>query len=74
MADMNQLAASSAADHAIGSAGQWVSEKVYASSKQLSAQTLTNWRYRDRLAGRSEAAPGYPIYRRFGRAVRYWMD
>jgi hypothetical protein len=51
--------------------GRWVSEQVYADVYGLSRQTLTNWRYRDKLAGRTEAAPGFPIYRRFGKAVRY---
>ena len=37
-------------------------------------QTLANWRYRDRMAGRSGALPGYPQYRRFGRAIRYWIE
>ena len=74
MVGMSQLAASIAVDQSIISAGRWVSEKAYAESKGLAPQTLCNWRYRDRLAGRTEAAPGYPIYRRFGRAVRYWMD
>jgi hypothetical protein len=50
---------------------RWVSEKVFAEIHGLSRQTLTNWRYRDRRAGRREAPPGYPQYRYFGSAVRY---
>jgi hypothetical protein len=32
---------------------------------------LANWRYQDRKAGRSGAAPGFPEYRLFGGCVRY---
>lgn len=53
--------------------GKWVSAKVYATFFGLSQDTLGNWRWRDRRAGRSEAVPGFPVYRRFGRAVRYWL-
>ena len=53
--------------------GRWVTERAYAEWHGLSKQTLTNWRWRDRKAGLSEAAAGYPQYRRFGRAVRYWL-
>ena len=53
--------------------GKWVTERAYSEKFGLARATLTNWRYRDHLAGRSEAAPGYPQYRRFGRAVRYWL-
>jgi hypothetical protein len=54
-------------------AGRWVTEKVYAPIHGLAPQTLANWRYRDRLAGRDCAAPGFPRYKRFGTAVRYWL-
>lgn len=54
-------------------AGRWVTEKLYADLHGLSKQTLTNWRYRDRKAGRDQAGPGYPQYRYFGHAVRYWL-
>jgi hypothetical protein len=54
--------------------GRWVTAKVYAATYGLSEDTLGNWRWKDRIAGRSQAAPGYPLYRRFGRAVRYWLD
>lgn len=53
--------------------GRWVTEKVYAQVHGLSPQTLCNWRYRDRKAGRDHAEPGYPQYSYFGRAVRYWL-
>jgi len=53
--------------------GRWVTERVYADQYGLSRQTLTNWRYRDLKAGRTEAAPGFPRYKRFGRAVRYFL-
>jgi len=55
-------------------AGRWVSEAVYAERHALAKQTLTNWRYRDHLAGRTQALPGFPVYRRFGRAIRYWLE
>lgn len=53
--------------------GRWVSEKVFAEIHGLAAQSLTNWRYRDRRAGRTGAGPGYPVYKYFGGAVRYWL-
>lgn len=53
--------------------GLWVSEKEFARVHGLARQTLCNWRFRDRRAGRDCAGPGYPQYRRFGRAVRYWL-
>ena len=54
--------------------GRWVTEQAYADTFGLARQTLANWRYLDGQGGRSEAAPGYPVYRRFGRAIRYWLD
>jgi len=54
-------------------AGRWISERAFANLHGLSKQTLANWRYRDHKAGRAEAGPGYPQYRYFGRAVRYWL-
>jgi len=53
--------------------GRWVTERTYAEIHGLAKATLANWRFRDGRAGRNEAAPGYPRYRRFGRAVRYWL-
>ena len=53
---------------------RWVSEKAYATRHGLSRQTLCNWRYRDRLAGRTEAEVGFPVYRKFGQAVRYLLE
>ena len=53
--------------------GRWVTDRVYSQLHEISRQTLANWRYRDRKAGRTQAAPGYPIYRHFGEAVRYWL-
>lgn len=53
--------------------GRWVSAKEYARLTGLSVQTLANWRSQDRKAGRQGAAPDKPVYRRFGRAVRYWV-
>ena len=52
---------------------QWVSARKYADIHDLRPQTLANWRYQDRKAGRNGAAPGYPQYRRFGGAIRYCL-
>lgn len=68
---MLQVAQATIEQHSIG---RWVSEAVYAHNYGISRQTLTNWRYQDRQAGRSVARDGYPVYRRFGRAVRYWLS
>lgn len=56
-----------------GAEGRWVTAAEYARVTGLSVQTLANWRYRDRRAGRTEAEPGKPRYRYFGNAVRYWL-
>jgi hypothetical protein len=53
---------------------RWITERDYAAICGLNPQTLRNWRHQDRQAGRREAAPGYPPYRRFGGAVRYLLD
>jgi len=55
------------------SSGRWVTEEVYAKLHSISRQTLNNWRYLDRKAGRRQAEAGYPQYRYFGAAVRYWV-
>lgn len=52
----------------------WMTAQSYARLYHLHPQTLANWRHQDRKAGRSEARPGYPHYRRFGGAVRYLAD
>jgi hypothetical protein len=61
------------AEEIIRCSGRWVTERTYAQVHGLTKGTLSNWRFRDRLAGRNEAAPGFPWYRHFGRAVRYWL-
>lgn len=53
--------------------GRWVRDVTFARITGLSRQTLANWRAADKRAGRTGPAEGYPIYRRFGRAVRYWL-
>jgi hypothetical protein len=50
-----------------------VTEQIYANLHSISRQTLCNWRYRDRRAGRCQAMIGYPHYRYFGSTVRYWL-
>ena len=54
-------------------AGRWVTERLFAEIHDIHPQTLANWRYFDRKAGRRQAEPGYPVYRYFGKAVRYWL-
>ncbi len=54
--------------------GKWVAAKVYAERSGIHIGTLANWRHKDLREGRTEARPGFPVYRRFGAAVRYWMD
>ena len=54
--------------------GKWVTEKVYAEIHGMSRQTLANWRHADLKAGRNQAEHGKPAYRRFGRAVRYFVE
>lgn len=56
-----------------GAAGRWVTAAVYARVAGISTNTLANWRYQDRKAGRNEAEPDKPRYRYFGSAVRYWL-
>ena len=52
---------------------RWVTERAYAEIHSLARGTLTNWRFLDRRAGRTEALPGYPRYRYFSTSVRYWL-
>jgi hypothetical protein len=54
--------------------GLWVTERVYAEIHSLTKNTLANWRWRDRRAGRKEAEEGKPQYKRFGHSVRYWVS
>jgi hypothetical protein len=56
------------------SGGKWVTEATFASISGLARQSLTNWRARDRKAGRRSAEAGYPHYVYFGSAVRYWAS
>jgi hypothetical protein len=58
----------------VQAAQRWITEREYAEIHGLSAQTLRNWRFKDRRAGRAEAASGYPRYRYFGGAVRYEFE
>jgi DNA-binding transcriptional regulator YiaG len=53
--------------------GRWVTAAEFAAFAGVSVQTLANWRWKDRRAGRDGPGPGKPIYRRFGRAVRYFL-
>lgn len=53
--------------------GRWVTERTYAEIHSLAKGSLANWRFRDRRAGRTEALPGYPRYKYWGTAVRYWL-
>lgn len=53
---------------------RWISAREFSRLTGISPQTLANWRYQDRLAGREGPLPGYPLYRRFGGAIRYYLD
>ena len=53
--------------------GRWVTAKLYGEIFGFSENTLASWRYQDDQVGRKEARPGYPIYQRFGKSVRYWL-
>lgn len=53
---------------------EWVTGSQYAAIHHLSEQTLATWRRQDKLAGRDGAAPGFPRYKRFGRAIRYRLE
>ena len=52
----------------------WISARAFSRLTGIFPQTLANWRYRDRLAGRDGPLSGYPLYRRFGGAIRYYLD
>ena len=69
VSDMN-LSASQATNT---QCGRWVRERTYAEFHDLAKGSLANWRFRDRQAGRKEAPPGYPRYKYWGTAVRYWL-
>jgi hypothetical protein len=53
---------------------QWLTERQFAEQFGLARQTLSNWRYRDKQSGRTEAAPDFPTYRRFGKTIRYLVE
>jgi len=53
---------------------QWVTAERYSQIYSISIQTLANWRFKDRRAGRKTARPGFPKYRYFGTAVRYEIE
>jgi hypothetical protein len=53
---------------------RWVPGKLYAAIHNIHPQTLANWRHFDLRAGRACAPPGYPQYKRFGKAVRYLLE
>ncbi len=56
-----------------GEPGRWVTAKQFSEISGIPAGTLANWRHQDKMAGRTQPAPGKPLYRRFGVAVRYWL-
>jgi len=53
------------------SEGIWLTPKQFARMFGLSEQTLANARSRERKTGRR--TPGAPIWRKFGRSVRYFV-
>jgi len=48
-----------------------IDTKAKAKQLGLSEETLQGWRYRDKLAGRTQAQDGYPKYFKYGKSVRY---
>ena len=52
---------------------RWVMAAEYAKAHSLAVQTLANWRHEDNKAKRRGPRPGFPAYRKFGNAVRYWL-
>jgi len=52
---------------------KWITAKEFAARHGLHPQTLANWRHADKRAGLTGPRPGYPVYRRFGGAIRYWV-
>ncbi len=53
---------------------RWVTAKELSRLTGLAPGTLANWRHLDQKSGSRSARPGFPVYRRFGRAVRYLVD
>lgn len=51
--------------------GLWVTPKQFAALFGLGVQSLANQRSRERRLGRRD--PDAPIWRRFGRSVRYFI-
>jgi len=51
--------------------GAWVTPRQYAKLFQLSEQGLANARSRERRTGQRD--PHAPIWRKFGKAVRYFV-
>jgi hypothetical protein len=51
--------------------GAWVTPRQYAQLFQLSEQGLANARSRERRTGQRD--PNAPIWRKFGKAVRYFV-
>ncbi len=58
----------------VPAAGFWDSDKLYSQLFGIPRQTLATWRFYDKKAGRLEAEPGKPRYRRWGRSVKYWFE
>lgn len=56
------------------SPGVWVTELKYANIYGLNRCTLARWRMEDRRAGLKVASAGYPVYKYFGRSVRYLIE
>jgi hypothetical protein len=53
--------------------GRWVTDRDFSALTGIGRQTLANWRSADAKAGRDHAQPGFPVYRRWGRAIRYFV-
>jgi hypothetical protein len=53
------------------SEGIWLMPREFAALFKLTEQSLANARARERKTGRR--SPHAPIWRKFGRSVRYWI-
>lgn len=57
-------------NHHLTTAGEWVSEHAIARMLKLNPSTLRTWRW---LEAKDGVRRGGLTWRRFGRAIRYWV-
>jgi hypothetical protein len=55
--------------------GKWVTPEKYEEFSDVKVAVLCNWRSQDKKQGRKGPLPGSgkPVYRRFGKAIRYFL-